>query len=108
MLCLNRLWLVMEGFRMLTSLVEHNTRNLGRNTLLIPFEETWLAANTCRELLQFVIASHLEQPQLLSTAKHVKIYCVKQQKFVQMESGYKKKIANAIACIDCKTIFVTE
>ena len=54
------------------------------------------------------MASHLEQPQRLSTAEEVKMHCVKQQEFMQMKSGYKKEIANARACIDCKTIFVIE
>ncbi len=67
-----------------------------------------MAAKTGRELLRFVLAWHLEQPQLLSTADHVKIYCVKQQEFVPMETGYKKEIANATTFIDCKTIFVIE
>jgi hypothetical protein len=58
----------MEGFRMLAVLVESDNRKLGGNTLLIPFEEVWLAANTCRELLQFVLSSHLELPELLSSA----------------------------------------
>jgi len=59
----------MEGVRMLTVLVEPDNRKLGENTLLIPFEEVWLATNTCRELLQFVLSSHLELPELLSSAQ---------------------------------------
>jgi hypothetical protein len=62
---------------MLTVLVECDGRKLGGNTLLIPFEETWLAINTCRELLQFVLSSHLEQPELLSSAQRVKMFCLK-------------------------------
>ena len=59
---LNRPCLRMEGVRMLAVLVEYDARKLGGNTVLIPFQEVWLAANTCRELLQFVFSSHLELP----------------------------------------------
>ena len=94
---------------MLTVLAEHNSRKLGGNTFLIPFEETWLATRTCRELLQFVLASHLKQPDLLSTVEHVKMFCVKQHEFVQSGSSTsKKEIANTTACIDYKAIFVIE
>ena len=68
----------MEGIRMLTVLVEYDARKLGGNTLLIPFEEVWLATNTCRELLQFVLSSQLKLPELLSSAQQVKMFCVKQ------------------------------
>ena len=80
---------------MLTVLVEHNSRKLGGNTFLIPFEETWLATHTCRELLQFVLASHLEQPELLSTVEQIKMLCVKKHAFGQTVAGNKMKIANA-------------
>ena len=93
---------------MLTVLVEYDARKLGGNTLLIPFEEVWLATNTCRELLQFVLSSHLELSELLSSAQQVKMFCVKQQEFVQTGSASTKEIANATACIDCKAIFVIE
>ena len=64
---------------MLSVLVEYDFRKLGGNTLLIPFEETWLATNTCRELLQFVLTSQLELPELLSTAQQITMFCAKQQ-----------------------------
>jgi hypothetical protein len=99
----------MEGVRMLSVLlVEYDSRKLGGNTLLIPFEETWLATNSCCELLQCVLTSHLELPELLSTVEQVKMFCVKQKEFVQAGSSSKKEIANAIACIDYKAIFVIE
>ena len=66
---------------MLSVVVEYDSRKLGGNTLLIPFEETWLSTNTCRELLQFVLTSQLELPELLSTAQQVKMFCVKQHEF---------------------------
>jgi hypothetical protein len=98
----------MEGVRMLTVVVECDGRKLGGNTLLIMLEETWLAGNTCREMLQFVLSSHLEQPELLYAAEQFKMFCAKQQEFVQPGSCSKKEIANAIACLDYKTIFVIE
>ena len=67
---------------MLTVLVEYDARKLGGNTLLIPFQEVGLAANTCRELLQFVLSSHLELAELLSSAQQVKMFWAKQQDFV--------------------------
>ena len=85
----------MEGVRMLSVLVEYDSHKLGGNTLLISFEETWLATNSCRELLlQCVLTSHLELPELLSTADQVKMFCVKQYEFVQAGSSSKKEIAN--------------
>ncbi len=93
---------------MLTVLAEHNSRKLGGNTFLIPFEETWLATRTCRELLQFVLASHLKQPDLLSTVEHVKMFCVKQHEYGHTVAGNKMEIDNATSCIDCKTICVID
>ena len=68
----------MEGVRMLTVLVEQDSRKLGENTLLIPFEESWLGNNSCRQLLQFVLNAHLELPDVL-VASQVKMYCMRQQ-----------------------------
>jgi hypothetical protein len=69
---------------MLTVLFEHDGCKLGGNTLLIPFEDAWLAGNTCREILQNVLSSsHLEAPELLYAAGQVKMFCAKQQEFVQ-------------------------
>jgi hypothetical protein len=72
----------MEVVRMLTVVVECDGRKLGGNTLLIPFEETWLAGNTCREMFQFVLSSHLEQPELLYAVEQDKMFCAKKQDFV--------------------------
>ncbi len=93
---------------MLSVLVEYDSRKLGGNTLIIPFEETQLATHTCRELLHFILTSQLELPELLSTAQQVKMFCVKQHEFLQAGSGSKKEIANATSCIDYKAIFVIE
>ncbi len=93
---------------MLSVLIEYDFRKLGENTLLIPFEETLLATNSCRELLQCVLTSHLELPEFLSTVEYVKMFCVKQQEFVHAGSSSKKEIANAKSCIDYKAIFVIE
>ena len=67
---------------MLAVLVEYDGRKLVGNILLIPLEETWLPIDTCRELLQFVLSSHHEQLELLSSAQH-KMFCLKQRKFGQ-------------------------
>ncbi len=56
---------------MLSVLVEYDSHKLGGNTLLIPFKETWLATNTCYEVLKFVLTSQLETPKLIFTAQHV-------------------------------------
>ena len=64
---------------MLTVLVEQNSRKLGGNTVLIPFQESWLGNKSCRQLLQFVLNEHLEQPDVLSVASEVKMYCMQQQ-----------------------------
>ena len=93
---------------MLTVVVECDGRKLGGNTLLIPFEETWLAGNTCRDMLQFVLSSHLEQPELLYAAEQVKMFCAKHPEFAQPGSCSKKEIANATACLDSTIIFVIE
>jgi hypothetical protein len=78
------------------------------NTLIIPFEETWLAANTCRELLQFVLRLQLELPEILSTAQQVKMFCVYQHEFARTGSCRKNEIANAKAFLDYKAVFVIE
>ena len=70
----------MEGVRMLTILVEQDLRKLGGNTLLIPFEESWLGNNSCRQLLQFVLNGHLELPDVL-VASQAKIYFMQQYEF---------------------------
>ena len=93
---------------MLTVLVEYDGRKLGRNTLLIPFKDTWLALNTCRDMLQLVLSSHLELPDLLYAAEQIKMFCAKQQEFVQLRSCSETKIDNATACLDLKTISVIE
>ncbi len=82
--------------------------SLAEIPMLIPFEETWLATHTCRDLLQFVLTPQLELPELLYMAQQVKIFCVKQKEFLQAGSGSKKEIANATTCIDYKVIFFIE
>ena len=95
---------------MLTVLVEQDSRKLGGNTLLIPFEESWLGNNSCRQLLQFVLNEHLELPDVL-VASQVKMYCMQQQESAS-GSGRKaridKELANATACLDCTVLFVIE
>ncbi len=76
---------------MLAVLVDCDSRKLGGNTLLIRFKEVYLATHTCRELLQFVLNSYLELPELVSSVEQVTMFCVKQQECVQPESSIKKK-----------------
>ncbi len=64
---------------MLTVLVEPDSRRLGGNPFLIPFQESWLTNNTCRELLQIVLNEHLRLPNVLATASEVKMYCMQQE-----------------------------
>ena len=46
---------------MISILVEVDSKKLGGNMLLIPFEEAWLASNTCREILNNVLVHHLDR-----------------------------------------------
>jgi hypothetical protein len=93
---------------MISILVEVDSKKLGGNMLLIPFEEAWLASNTCREMLHTVLVHHLDRPTALVTAEHVKMFCAKQE--VVTESGLaarvEKEIANATACIDMHALSV--
>ena len=68
----------MEGVRMLTILFEQDSRKLCGNTLLIPFEESWLGNNSYRQLLQFVLNAHLELSDVL-VASQVIMHCMQQQ-----------------------------
>ena len=103
--------LTMEGLRMLTILVEQDSRKLGGTTLLIPFQELWLINNTCRQLLQFVLNEHLNLPDVLVGASQVKMFCMQQE---ESRSGSGRKahvdidLANATACLDCTVLFVIE
>jgi hypothetical protein len=101
----------MEGVRMLTVLVEQDSRKLGGNTLLIPFEESWLANNSCRELLQFVLSKHLELPDVLVATSQVKMFCMQQQESASgsgRKARFDKELANATACLDCKVLYVID
>ena len=61
----------MDGMRVITILIEVYSRKLGGGMLLLPFEDAWLSANTCRELLLRVLVTHLERPTALATAEHI-------------------------------------
>ena len=98
----------MDGMRVITVLVEVDSRKLGGSMLLLPFEDAWLSSNTCRELLLHVLVTHLERPTALVTAEHVKMFCSKQE--VVTESGLsarvEKEIANATGCVDMPVLSV--
>jgi hypothetical protein len=51
--------------RMITVLVEVDSKKLDGNILLLPFEEAWLASNTCREMLLHVLGHHLDRTTAL-------------------------------------------
>jgi len=101
----------MEAVSMMTIRVELDNRAINGNTLLIPFTEVWLAENTCRQLLENVLAIHLNKPDLLNNAESVKMFCVKQQDTVT-GSGKKarvdKEMANATACLEYSVSFVID
>jgi hypothetical protein len=92
----------MNEVRMLTILVELDSKRLGGTMLLLPFEVEWLTGNTCRELLHHVLVQHLDHPTALVTAEVVKMFCTKQE--VVTESGLtarlEKEVANATGCLD--------
>ncbi len=69
----------MNEVRMLTILVEMDSKRLGGTMLLLPFEVEWLIDNTCRELLHHVRVDHLEHPTALVTAEVVKLFCTKHE-----------------------------
>ena len=85
-----------------TVLVEVNSRRLGGSMMLLPFEDAWLASNTCRELLPRVLVINLDRPTALVITEHIKMFCSKQK--VVTESGLsarvEKEIANASGCVD--------
>jgi hypothetical protein len=101
----------MEGVRMLSVVVEQDSRKLGGNTILIPFQDIWLINNTCRQLLQYVLNEHLNLPDVLVAASQVKMYCMQQEESTS-GSGRKKRVdkdlANATACLDLTCMFVVE
>ncbi len=73
--------------------------------------QVWLAEHTCRQLLEHVLCTHLEHPDVLINAESVKLFCMKHEDTVT-GSGKKirvdKEMANATACLDYKVSFVTE
>jgi hypothetical protein len=92
----------MNEVRMLTILVQLDSKKHGGTMLLLPFEVEWLTGNTCRELLHHVLVDHLDHPTALVTAEVVKLFCTKQE--VVTESGLtarlEKEVANATGCMD--------
>ena len=100
----------MESVSMMTIRVELDNRTLG-SILLIPFTETWLADHSCRQLLENVLSSHLNEPDLLSNAESVKMFCLKQQDTVTgsgKKSRVDKEMANATACLDYNVSLVVD
>ena len=64
--------------RMMTIQVELDSRRLGGSALLIPFADSMLASTTCRQLLQQVLAEHLDKPDLHATSEKVSMFIIKQ------------------------------
>ena len=75
-LCSRRYFPNMEGVRMLTVIVEQDSRKLGGNALLIPFQDSWLTNDTCRQLSIFVLNEHLHLRDVLAAASEVKMFCM--------------------------------
>jgi hypothetical protein len=69
----------MDGMRMITILVEVDSKKLGGNMLLLPFDEAWLASSTCREMLLHVLIHQLDRPTALVAAGHVEMFRAKQE-----------------------------
>ena len=98
----------MEGPRVLTIVVELDSRRLGGSMVLLPFDVVWLSSNTCREMLKLVLIEHLDRPTALAAAEVVKMLCTKQE--VVTESGIaariEREIANATTCIEMSVMTV--
>jgi hypothetical protein len=80
----------MDDTRLLTILVELDSRKLGGSMLLLSFSMQWLEANKCREMLMSVLTMHLDQPTTLAFAESVKMFCTKQD--VVTESGLNARV----------------
>jgi len=97
--------------RIMTIQVELDSRRLGGSALLIPFADSMLASTTCRQLLQQVLAEHLDKPDLLATSEKVSMFIIKQHDNVS-GSGRKtrvdKDLANATDCMDMTALSVIE
>jgi hypothetical protein len=97
--------------RMMTIQVEQNSRRLGGSALLIAFADSILASTTCRQLLQQVLAEHLDKPDLLATSEKVSMFIIKQHDNVSgigRKARVDKDLANAIACMDMTALSVIE
>ena len=66
----------MDGVRMMTVQIALDSRTIGGNEMLIPFEDTRLADHTCRQFLSHVLDTHLERPEVLATVDNVRLFCV--------------------------------
>jgi hypothetical protein len=99
----------MEGTRVITIVVELDSRRLGGSMMLLPFGIAGLSSNTCREMLKLVLIEHLDRPTALAIAEVIKMFCTKQE--VMTESGIdariEREIANAITCIEMYVMTVT-
>jgi len=98
----------MNAFRMLTVQVEVDCRRLGGSSLLIPFQDAWLASHTCRDLLQQVLDQHLGGSDALSTAENVTLFCSKRQEIATGSGPCKSSVANASACMDYTVLSVID
>ncbi len=100
----------MNEARMLTFLVELDSKRLGGTMLLLPFEVEWLTCNTCREMLDHVLVHHLGNPTALVTAEVVKMFCTKQEVVTEssLTPRLENEVANATGCMDMMVMSVVK
>jgi len=114
-LCSRRPFSNMEGVRMLAVIVEQDSRKLGGNALLIPFQDSWSTNNTCRQLLVFVFNGTLQLPDVLAAASEMKVFCMQQDEITKVTtsgSGRKtrvnKDLGSATVGLACTFTFIIE
>jgi hypothetical protein len=69
----------MEGTRIITIIVDLDSRKLGGSMLLLPFEVRWLESNTCaasywsvvKALLKHVLVENIDRHTALATVEVV-------------------------------------
>ncbi len=98
----------MEGTRVMTIVVQLDSRRLGGSMLLLPFDVAWLSSNTCREMLKLVLIEHLDRPAALATAEVVCMFCTKQEVVTEygIAARIEREIANATTCIEMPILAV--
>ena len=87
---------------MLNVQVVLDSHTIGGNTMLIPFEVTWLGGHTCRQLLAHVLDIHLKRPEVLAKVEHVTLFCARGT--VRVDTH----VANATACLEFNVSLIIE